>query len=90
MSTVMNIKGINNKKHNVSEYIRIKLYFAGSADVILIEREFHVINNLTVTALIDINIIKLERISLNFGTDIVRFEYYNDVLVSIEVYSYSK
>ena len=37
MSTVINFKDINNKKYNVSEYIRIKLYFAELANIILIE-----------------------------------------------------
>ena len=90
ISTIINIKDINNKKYNVSEYIRIKLYFVELASIALIEREFHVIDNLTVTALIDINIIKLKRINLNFNNNIVRFEYYNDVLVPIKVYSYNK
>ena len=88
--TIMNIKGIDNKKYNVSEYIRIKLYFAELASVALIKQEFHVIDNLTVTALIDINIIKPERISLDFDNDIVRFECCDDVFVSIKVYSYDK
>lgn len=90
MSIIINIKGIDDKKYNVSKYIRIKLYFIELADMTLIEREFHVVNNLTATTLIDIDIIKLERISLDFNTNVVRFECCNDVSMSIKVYSYSK
>ena len=90
ISTVMNIKGINNKKYNVSEYIRLKLFFYKLADIALIEREFHIVDDLTITVLIDIDIIKLKRITLDFGNNAAIFEYYNNISISIEVHSYSK
>ena len=86
----MNIKDISNKKYNASEYIRLKLFFYELANIALIEREFHIINNLTVIALININIIKLKRITLDFGNDTAIFEYCDNISISIKVYSYSK
>ena len=90
ISTIINIKDINNKKHNVSEYIRLKLFFYKLANIVLIEREFHIVDNLTVTALIDINIIKSKRITLDFGNNIAIFECYNNTSILIKVYSYNK
>ena len=88
ISTVINIKGINNKKYNVSEYIRLKLFFYELADIALIEREFHIVDDLTITVLIDIDIIKLKRITLDFGNNTAIFGYYNNTSISIEVHSY--
>ena len=90
ISTIINIKDINNKKHNASEYIYLKLFFHKLANIALIEREFHIVNNLTIIALIDINIIKLKRITLNFGNNAAIFECYNNTFIFIKVYSYSK
>ena len=87
---MINIKDINNKKYNVSEYIRLKLFFHRLANIALIEREFYIINNLTIIALIDINIIKSKRITLDFGNDVAIFEYYNNTSILIKVYSYNK
>ena len=90
MSTVINIKGINNKKHNASEYIRLKLFFHKLADIALIEREFHIVDNLTVIALIDINIIKSKRITLDFDNNVAIFGCCDNTSILIKVYSYSK
>ena len=87
--TIINIKDINNRKHNVSEYIRLKLFFYKLA-IALIEREFHIVNNLTAIAFIDINIIKLKKVSLNFNNDIAIFKCYDNTSIFIKIYSYSK
>ena len=90
ISTIMNIKDINNKKHNASEYIRLKLFFYESANIALIEREFHIVDNLTTIALIDINIIKSKRITLDFDNNVAIFECCDNTSIFIKVYNYSK
>ena len=60
------IKEINNNKYEISEYIRIKMYLSNKNKIIiLIEREFYIIDNLTIKTLIDINIIKSKEIILD-------------------------
>ena len=54
----------------------------------MIEREFYIVNNLATKALIDINIIKLERIVLDIEKDIIIIESYRDIKVSITSSSY--
>ena len=47
MPTPMTVKGIRSKKHEASEYVRIKIYLPGKdGTVALIERELHVVDNL--------------------------------------------
>ena len=60
------IKGIRSKKYKASEYIRIKLYLLSKNDIVaFIEREFYIINNLIIKALIGIDILKSKGIILN-------------------------
>ena len=75
--TSITIKGINNNKHEVSEYIRIKMYLSNKNKMIaLIEREFHVIDNLIVKALIEIDIMKSKEIILDLQNDVMRIDVY--------------
>ena len=90
MPTVMNVKGIGDRKHDASEYVRIKLHFFGSDGIALIEREFHVVDDLTAIALIGIDIIKPEKICLDFGRDVAKFGCCDNLAVPIEVHSHGK
>ena len=66
ISISITIKEINSNKHEVSEYIRIKIYLSDKNKIIaLIEREFHVIDNLIVKTLIEIDIMKSKEIILD-------------------------
>ena len=57
------IKEINSNKY---EIIKIKIYlFNKNKIIILIEREFYIIDNLTIKTLIEINIIKSKEIILD-------------------------
>ena len=90
MPTVMNVKGIGDRKHDASEYVRIKLHFFGPDGIALIEREFHVVDDLTATALIGIDIIKPEGICLDFGKDVAKFGCCDNLAIPIEVHSHGK
>ena len=54
------VRGLNINIYNISEYIRLYIYFLDKNDIILIKREFYIIENLIIKALININIIKPE------------------------------
>ena len=79
MFTLIIIKGIDNKKHNVNKYIKIKMYLSNKNDVIaLIKREFHIIDNLIIKAFIKINIIKFKNIILNLKHNIIKINVYQN------------
>ena len=64
------------------------MYLFSKYDIALIEREFYVVDNLTAKALININIIKPERIVLDIERDVIIIESYRDIEVSITSFSY--
>ena len=64
------------------------MYLLNKNDIALIEREFHVVNNLIIKALINIDIIKFERIILDIERNIIMIKSYRDIEVSITSFSY--
>ena len=73
MPTPMTVRGIGNRKHSASEYVKIKMYLPGKNGAIaLIERELHIVDDLTAKALIGIDIMKPEGIVLDLKHDIMR------------------
>ena len=64
------------------------MYLLEKDDIALIEREFYIVNDLAAKALIDINIIKPERIVLDIEKDVIMVESCRDIEVSITSFSY--
>ena len=85
MSILITIKGIRNKKYNTSEYIKLKLYLLGLTGMAVIKRELYIINNLSIKALIGIDIIKPEGIIIDLNKDIIKVGTYEDIEVSIVI-----
>ena len=58
------VRGLSINIYDVNEYINLEMYILGknSTDIILIKREFYIVDNLIAKALIDIDILKLEEI----------------------------
>ena len=80
----MIVKGIDNKKHSVSEYVKIKIYLSNKNGVIaLIKRELYIVDDLIIKAFIEIDIIKLKDIVLNLKHDIIRIDAYQNHEVPI-------
>ena len=52
------------------------MYFLDKTKIVVIERELYIIDNLIIKALIDINIIKLERIIINLENDLIKIDVY--------------
>ena len=59
------------------------MYFLNKNKIAIIERKLHIINNLIIKALIDIDIIKSKRIIINLNNDIIKVNIYNNIEVSI-------
>ena len=85
MPILITVKGIRNKKYNTSEYIKLKLYLLGLTGIAVIKRELYIINNLSIKALIDINIIKSEGIIIDLSKNIMKVGIYEDIKVPIIV-----
>ena len=61
----MIIKGININMHNFSEYVKLQIYLPDKNGIAKIEKEFYIVDNLAVKALININIMKSKNIIFN-------------------------
>ena len=73
------IRELDIKEHNACEYIIILIYILSCNDekIALIRREIHIVDDLSVKALIEINIIKSKAIILDTAKDITIIESYN-------------
>ena len=76
ISTLIIVKDIENRKHNISEYVKFKIYLLDKNNTTVIKRELHIVDNLIVKALIDIDIIKLERIVIDLRNDFMKIDVY--------------
>ena len=70
----MIIKDIESRKYNISEYIKLKMYLLDKNNTTIIERELYIVDNLIIKVLIDIDIIKLERIVVDLGNDFIKID----------------
>lgn len=86
ISNPMTVKEIGSKRHEASEYVRIKMYLPSKKGAVaLIERELHVIDNLTAKALIGIDIMKPEGIVLDLQNDVMSVGACQDLEIPIVV-----
>ena len=74
------VSNIDIKEYNICEYAIISIYMPSNNDkVILIYREIYIINNLSIKALIKINIIKSKNIILDIFKNLTIIELYKDL-----------
>ena len=79
------VKGIGNRKHNASKYIRLKIYLLGKNGTAVIKRELYIVDNLSTKVLIGINIIKPEGITIDLGKDIIKVSTCDDMEIPINI-----
>ena len=77
------IKGLNINIYNINEYINFEIYILGEKGIILIKREFYIVDNLTIKVFININILKPEKIILNVIRNIIIFILYKNLEILI-------
>ena len=85
--TLINVRGIGNKKYNASEYTQVQFFFYIAKGVAIIEREVHIINDLVANVLIGIDIIMPEGIVLDFTQSIVIIGSCNSLTIPVSVIS---
>ena len=76
ISILIIVKNIENRKYNISEYIKLKIYLLDKNEIVVIERKLHIVDNLIAKALIDINVIKLERIVIDLENNLIKIDEY--------------
>ena len=85
MPTPMTVKGIGDRRHEASEYVKIDMYLPGKEKRALIQRELHIVDNLSAKALIGIDIMKPEAMIINLSRDVMTIGACNDLEVPIVV-----
>ena len=81
---LIKIRELKTKKHKIYEYIIISLYLPNQNNkIILIRFKIHIINDLSIKILIDINIIKLKIIVLDTNKDLIIIKSYEFFQISI-------
>ena len=90
MPTPMTVRGIGSKRHEASEFVSLEMYLPGNGRrVALIEREFHIVDELTAKALVGVDILKPENIAINLSCDSMTIGACDDIVVPITVHTRS-
>ena len=82
ISILIIVKDINVNIHNVSEYIKLQMYLFNKNDIIKIKKEFHIIDDLVIKVLIDIDIMKLEDMILDIKKNVMIIDSYKNIQIS--------
>ena len=61
----MTMKNIDVNIYNINEYIKLQMYLSDINDIIKMKKEFYIVDDLVIKALIDINIMKSKNIILD-------------------------
>ena len=75
----MIVKGIDVNMYDVSEYIRLQMYLFDKNDIVKIEKEFYIVDDLVVKALVDIDIIKSEGMILDIEKNVMIIDSYKNI-----------
>ena len=68
--------------YNINEYIKLQIYLLDKNDIIKIKREFYIVDDFIVKALIDINIIKLKNIILDIKKNVIIIDLCKNIQIS--------
>ncbi len=90
MPTPIIVRGIGDRKHDASEFAKVPMFFegrneAGKTRIAIIEREFYIVGDLPAKALIGVDILKLERMILDFATDMLKIGSCQHLTVPVQV-----
>ena len=67
----MIIRGIDVNMHDANEYVRLQIYLSDKNGIAKIEKEFHIVDDLAVKALVGINIMKSEGMVLDIEKNVM-------------------
>ena len=75
----MMMRDININIYNVNEYVKLQMYLFDKNDITKIKKEFYIVDDLAVKALIDINIIKSKDMILDIKKNVMIIDLYKDI-----------
>ena len=78
----MTMRDIDVNMHNVNEYIKLQIYLFNKNNIVKVKKEFYIVDDLVVKALIDINIIKSEDIILDIKKNVIIIDLYKNIQIS--------
>ena len=78
----MIIRDINVDIYNINEYIKLQIYLFNKNDIIKIKKEFYIVDDLAIKALVDINIIKSKDIILDIEKNVIIIDLYKNTQIS--------
>jgi len=89
--TPMTVTGIGNRKHDASHYAKVPMFIKGldsegEPRTAMIEREYHIVDNLTAKALIGIDVIKPESMDILLTENTVRIGSCGNLKVPVKVH----
>ena len=88
MSTLIKIKDININIYNVKEYIRLQIYLSNKNGIIKIEKEFYIVDDLAIKALVDIDIIKPKNIIFDIEKNVIIIDFCKNIQISFIFINY--
>ena len=67
----MTMRDIDVNMHNVNEYVKLQMYLSNKNDIARVKKKFHIVDNLAIKTLIDIDIIKSKDMILDIKKNVI-------------------
>ena len=67
--------------YDVNEYVKLQMYLSDKNDIAKIEKEFHIVDDLAVKALIDIDIIKPKDMVFDIEKNVIIIDLCKDIQI---------
>ena len=77
----MIVKGIDVNMHNANEYVKLQMYLSDKNNITKIKKEFYIVDNLVVKALIDIDIMKSKDMILDIKKNVIIIDLYKNIQI---------
>ena len=81
----INVWDINDKHHNAKKYVKLKMYFALNKNYMCIKRKLHIIDNLLIKILINMNIMIFLKMNINIKHETIIINVCENMIVSISI-----
>ena len=82
---LINMQNIDNKYHNIKKYVKLKMYFALNKNYICIKKKLHIINNLLIKILINVNIMIFKKMNINIKHEIIIINACENMIILISI-----
>ena len=69
--------------YNANEYIRLQIYLFDKNGIAKIKREFYIVDDLAIKALVDINIMKSKDMILDIKKNFIIIDSYKNIQISL-------